>query len=158
MNPGGFDYEAWLLRQGIKRIGYVKNDKSNQKVGVASGYLILKFRYKIAKRLKQVLDQPVLGLVMALTLGDRSQLSRDQWQIFTRTGTNHLIAISGLHLSLIAGFVYFLTLFFWRHISIATQRIPAPMIASMTAFISALSYAALAGFSFSISPVNNTEP
>ncbi|MCZ6802730.1 MAG: DNA internalization-related competence protein ComEC/Rec2 [Proteobacteria bacterium] len=146
MNPGGFDYEAWMLRQGIKAIGYVKQDKLNQKMGVAEYYFIQRLRYKIAHQLKHELDKPLLGLVLALSLGDRSQLERKQWEIFTQTGTNHLIAISGLHLGLIAGFIYFLARFFWSRFYFATQRIPAPYFASLMAFAGAFFYAVLAGF------------
>ena len=111
MNPGGFDYEAWMLRKGIKATGYVKSGDYNQKLSVSRGYVIQKLRYKIAHQLKQILHKPLLGLVLALSLGDRSQLDRQQWKILTQTGTNHLVAISGLHLGLIAGFVYFLSRF-----------------------------------------------
>ncbi len=67
--------------------------------------------------------------------------------MLTHTGTNHLIAISGLHLGLIAGLIYFLARTLWRQFHFATQFIPAPIIASIFAFVGALFYAALAGFS-----------
>jgi len=111
MNPGGFDYEAWMFRRGIKAIGYVKQDKHNHKLDLTKNYFIQRLRYKLAHRLKQTLDKPLLGLVLALSLGDRSQLEPQQWRILSQTGTNHLIAISGLHLGLIAGFIYFLVRF-----------------------------------------------
>jgi competence protein ComEC len=146
MNPGGFDYETWMLRQGIKATGYVKFDEHNEKLGVVKGYLIQRLRYKIAHQLKQILEKPLLGLVLALSLGDRSQLEPHQWKILTQTGTNHLIAISGLHLGLVAGFIYFLARFVWSRFYFATQRVPAPIFASIMAFICAFIYALLAGF------------
>jgi len=57
-----------------------------------------------------------------------------------------LIAISGLHLGLIAGFIYFLARFIWSRFYFATQRIPAPIFASIMAFVGAFFYAVLAGF------------
>ncbi len=146
MNSGGFDYEAWMLRKGISAVGYVKHDPSNNKTGVRNVHLIQKVRFKLAQQLKQVLDKPLLGLVLALSLGDRSQLEAEQWKILTQTGTNHLIAISGLHLSLVAGFIYFLARFFWSRFHFLTLRIPAPTFASIMAFTGAFFYAALAGF------------
>ena len=146
MNSGGFDYEAWMLRQGRKAIGYVKFDELNQKLEVTKYYFIQRLRYKVAHRLKQTLDKPLLGLVLALSLGDRSQLEPQQWRILTQTGTNHLIAISGLHLGLIAGFIYFLARFVWSRFFLMTQYIPAPIFASIMAFVCAFIYAILAGF------------
>jgi len=146
MNTGGFDYEAWMLRQEIKATGYVKFDATNKKIGSDPSYFLQKLRHSLAQQLTQALDKPLLGLVLALSLGDRSQLDTEQWKILTQTGTNHLIAISGLHLSLVAGFIYFLASFFWSRFYFLTQRIPAPLFASLMAFVAAFFYALLAGF------------
>lgn len=146
MNSGGFDYEAWMLRQGIKATGYVKFDAYNKQIGTDQTYFLQKFRYKLAQQLKHSLDNPLLGLVLALSLGDRSRLDKEQWKILTSTGTNHLVAISGLHLSLVAGFIYFLASFVWSRFYFLTQRIPAPVFASLMAFAGAFFYALLAGF------------
>jgi len=147
MNPGGFDYETWLMRQGIKATGYVKNSKANQMLSDSNGYYIQRLRYKLSQEIKNKIDTPLLGLVLALSLGDRSQLDKSQWRVLTQTGTNHLIAISGLHLGLIAGLIYFLSQTIWRQFYFATQIIPAPIVASILAFVGAFFYAALAGFS-----------
>lgn len=146
MNSGGFDYEAWMLRQGIKATGYVKKSTLNKKITDTNHFFIEKQRDKIASQLKQRLDNPLLGLVLALSLGERSQLNVEQWQVLTQTGTNHLIAISGLHLGLIAGFTYFIAYFIWRQFYFLTQRLPAPYFASLAAFTIALIYALLSGF------------
>lgn len=147
MNHGGFDYETWMLRQGVKATGYVNKNQFNKRLRVSNTHYILRLRHTLAEKIKAVLDKPLLGLVMALSLGDRSQLEIDQWQVLTHTGTNHLIAISGLHLGLIAGFIYFLTQSCWRRFYFATQLIPAPIIAAVMSFMGAFFYAALAGFS-----------
>lgn len=147
MNHGGFDYETWMMRQGIKATGYVKKGKKNKILEKSNGYFVETLRYKLSHEIKKHVDEPLLGLVLALSLGDRSQLESSQWRVLTNTGTNHLIAISGLHLGLIAGVIYFLTRTLWRQFYFATQFIPAPIIASIIAFVSAFIYAALAGFS-----------
>lgn len=146
MNPGGFDYETWLFRQNIKAIGYITSNGLNQKLKAARGHYIQRLRYKLAYQLKETLDKPLLGIVLALSLGDRSQLDAQQWKTLSKTGTSHLIAISGLHLGLIAGFIYFLVRYIWSRFYFTTQIMPAPMFASIMAFIFALFYALLAGF------------
>jgi len=147
MNSGGFDYETWMMRQGIKATGYVKNSRTNRMVGDSNSAFMQRFRYKLSQEIKNKIDKPLLGLVLALSLGDRSQLDANEWQVLTETGTNHLIAISGLHLGLIAGLIYFLSQTIWRQFYFATQIIPAPIFASILAFVGAYFYAALAGFS-----------
>ena len=146
MNPGGFDYELWMLRQGVTATGYVKQDKQNKKIGVNNTYFIEKLRYKIADELKHKLEKPLLGLMLALSLGDRSELEVEQWKVLSQTGTNHLIAISGLHLSLVAGFIYILARFFWSRFHFLTQRVSSPLFASVMAFVAAFLYALLSGF------------
>lgn len=147
MNSGGFDYETWMMRQGIKATGYVKKSKTNQMLRESNGFFMQRLRYKLSQEIKNKIDKPLRGLVLALSLGDRSQLDPNQWRALTHTGTNHLIAISGLHLGLIAGLIYFLSQTIWRQFYFATQIIPAPIIASILAFAGAFIYAALAGFS-----------
>jgi competence protein ComEC len=146
MNPGNFDYEFWVMRQGISAIGYVKPDDFNKKIGHSNKYPVQILRHKFAVELNKMLDKPLLGFVLALSLGDRSKLEPEQWDVLTRTGTNHLIAISGLHLSLVAGFIYFLSRFFWSWFYFLTQRIPAPVFGSLMAFAGAFFYALLSGF------------
>lgn len=48
------------------------------------------------------------GIVKALTLGMRDGLSQEIRDLFQRTGTSHVLAISGLHMGIIAGFVYYI--------------------------------------------------
>lgn len=146
MNPGGFDYEGSLLRQGINSHGYVKQAVVNQRLNTEPGYFIQKWRYVISNRLKKIIDKSMYGLGLALSLGDRSQLHPDQLKILARTGTSHLIAISGLHLGLIASLFYFLARYVWSRFYCLTQRLPAPVFASIMAFIVAFIYAALTGF------------
>lgn len=144
-NPGGFDYEKWLLSRRIGATGYVKNHSHPQLIGVSSNY-VLRWRQWIAERIdKSIHDDLTRGIVKALSIGDRSDISSLQWTVFRRTGTAHLIAISGLHIGLIAGMVYFLvlrSLLWWPN-----PQVPARLIAIGFSLLAAVMYAALAGFS-----------
>jgi competence protein ComEC len=152
-NPGAFDYEGWLYQQGIDATGYVRSGKENDNVtkllGVESGPLIWIERlratlsHQIATALK---DKNHASLITALVVGDRQSMTDEQWSTLTRTGTNHLMAISGLHIGLIAGLFFFLINRAWRLIPRASLKVPAPRIAAITAIMAALIYAALAGF------------
>jgi len=151
MNPGGFDYERLLFRQGVDATGYVRRDDSNEvlpeTVTDFGGNIILAMRNYVSSRLgEQLGDHSRRGLIEALAIGHRTYISNAEWDILTRTGTNHLVAISGLHIGLIAGLVYVLMQFiFSRSVWIVT-RCPAQVLAAVCALLAAIIYSALAGF------------
>ncbi len=104
-------------------------------------------RQKLADTLDRVLaDNPYKGLFKALAIGSRADISPQQWQLLMRTGTNHLIAISGLHIGLLAALNGAMVFFIWRRIAYLNFRFPAFMVASVSALLAAVVYAALAGF------------
>lgn len=104
-NPGGFDYEAHLFRAGIGATGYVRSDERNQRLAEAgSSYLIGQARGWIAGRMALATneDSRMLGVLQGLAIGDTRRMTSEQWQVFAATGTTHLMAISGLHVSMVA--------------------------------------------------------
>jgi competence protein ComEC len=108
-NPGGFDYEAWLFQQRIRATGYVVRKKGNERLQDARPYYIHRLRYLMSKKLSPMMkERDNASLLPALVIGDRSGVQPDQWRILTTTGTSHLLAISGLHIGLVATFVFFL--------------------------------------------------
>ncbi|ADJ27409.1 DNA internalization-related competence protein ComEC/Rec2 [Nitrosococcus watsonii] len=149
MNPGGFDYEGWLFRQGFRATGYVRSATANRLIESHWYHHPLdRARQYLLEHMTPLLaDSPQRGLVQALTLGERGAITPQQWQVLERTGTNHLVAISGLHIGLLAGLAYFLGRRLWSLQATNTLTLPAPQAAAIGAIISALLYAALAGFS-----------
>jgi competence protein ComEC len=149
MNPGGFDYEGWLFRQGFRATGYVRPAAANHFVESRWYYYpIDRARQYLLERINiALLGSPQRGLVQALTLGKESGITSSQWQVLERTGTIHLVSISGLHISLLAGMAYFLGRRLWSLRAANTLALPAHQAAAIGAIISALCYAALAGFS-----------
>lgn len=143
-NPHGFDYEKWLFQQNIGATGYVRKSLQNKRLAPSDSWRIGGWREAVRRYLDKSNNEHI-GVIKALVLGDRSGISAEQWQVFRKTGTSHLIAISGLHIGLVStlmfGFVRRLTLAFP---SIARHAIRFACIAS---FVSAFLYAALAGFS-----------
>jgi competence protein ComEC len=81
--------------------------------------------------------------------GIAAALTPAQWEVFSRTGTSHLIAISGLHVGLVAGFVFLLARWLWSRSTWLMARLAAPRAAALAALMAALAYAALAGFAIS---------
>jgi len=145
MNPGGFDYEAWLFQNGINATGYIRESAENRKIQPAVLFDDTATRQLIAENISTILhDSAFTGFVAALAVGDRSGIDAQQWQVLINTGTNHLMAISGLHIGLAAAFGYWLC----RRLLPARimHIIPAQHAAMICAVIIALIYAMLAGF------------
>jgi competence protein ComEC len=147
MNPGGFDYEGWLFQHRIRATGYVRDDSSNRRLDVRHRP-IARLRDRLARAVAGALHgSPYTGIVSALTVGDRHGISAEQWQVFNATGTTHLMAISGLHIGLVAGIVFFIVERLWAWTVVPLWPWPSPKVAAVAAMTGALCYAALAGFS-----------
>ena len=147
-NPGGFDYEGWLFQHKVGASGYVLGaSPENRRLEKASGVSVHRIRNLIRLRLHEYLEtDPAGALIPALVIGDRSGLSFEQWQVLTRTGTSHLLAISGLHIGIIAGLGYVITLYLWPWTGLAVLGLATPRAAALVSMTGAVVYAALAGF------------
>ncbi len=147
MNPGGRDYERWLFEQRIGAKGYVRPSSDNQRLAEAGWHdWIDRLRLHIRDYLRCVFHDPKqAAMANALLTGDRSLLSGDQRELLARAGISHLIAISGLHIGIVAGLFYWLTERLWRRSERLALWCPASLAASVAALIAGLGYALLSG-------------
>jgi competence protein ComEC len=148
-NPGGVDHEAQLFREGIGATGYVRDDERNTRLVPASArYAVTRARGWISGRIRAAVRDPqVLGVLQGLAVGDTQAMTPEQWRVFASTGTTHLMAISGLHISMVAALAAWLGGVIVRCRSAQMRRWSAmhgQVIAGMTA---ALVYSTLAGMS-----------
>ncbi|GMR21410.1 MAG: DNA internalization-related competence protein ComEC/Rec2 [Gammaproteobacteria bacterium] len=147
-NPGGFDYEAYLFRRGIRARGYVRAHPPAILQEQAPMWGVDPFRARLGQAMRSSLSgSPYAGVLGALANGDRQGITTEQWRTFRATGTSHLMAISGLHIGLVATWVFFLWRRLWAWPGITVLWWPAPKTAALAALVAALVYAALAGFS-----------
>lgn len=147
-NPGSFDYQAELFQQNRCATGYLLEKLPLRLIQHAGPYYFIdSLRQKINQNVKKVLhNYALLGLINALTTGIRNEITDNQWRIMRNTGTNHLFAISGLHLVFIAGIIYWVVRFICTRIPYAALYIPMPKIVSAVTLLLTLFYSALAGF------------
>lgn len=149
-NPHGFDFEAWTLERGIRAGGYVRRAETNALLDPSAGgldYRLQRLRQDIRERFQAVLgDRPYGGVLVALAVGDQNAIPREQWRVFTRTGVNHLMSISGLHITMVSGLVFAVVSGLWRRSSRLTLFLPARKAAALAGALAAVSYGALAGF------------
>ena len=80
-------------------------------------------------------------------IGDEDAIGRQQWQVFLRTGTSHLMSISGLHITMLAGLAFGLAYAGWRRVEKLALRLPARKAAVVAGLLTAICYALVAGFS-----------
>lgn len=149
-NPHGFDLEAWTLEQGITASGYVRERPTPERLvarAATPAAWIASTRETIRNRIDTVLGEaPYAGVVAALVIGDQRAIPHEQWRAFTRTGVNHLLSISGLHVTMIAALAGWLVAFAWRRWPRAAERLPARQAGLLAAVLAAIGYAMLAGF------------
>jgi competence protein ComEC len=148
-NPGGFDFEGWLFRHGIRATGYVRNPSQARLLRAhASNRRIGYLRQTLADEIGRALEADTnRGVITALAIGERSGIEPQQWELLLKTGTNHLLAISGLHIGLVAAMFYFLSFRLWRRSMRLCRAWPAQRAAALTAILAGIGYAFLAGFS-----------
>lgn len=148
-NPGGFHYERYLNRQGIFVSGFV--------TGRADIILI---RHQQANPFRQALEDyrlyfkrllyanaptPGRDILEAMTLGNSKVIPQDVRDQFAATGTSHILAISGLHIGIVAAAGYFLILLLLKSSEYLMLRFNIIKIAAAAALIPVLIYALMAG-------------
>ncbi len=151
VNPAGFDYQAWLLRQGVGAIGYVLTKGDNQPLepGLSQFHWqdwINQQRQELQSWVVKNTASRERGILVALLIGDSALVQKDQWQRMQQTGTSHLIAISGLHVGFLAIFGFYLGLLLGKLVQLHWHACPALVFAWLGAIFCAGFYAALAGF------------
>ena len=158
-NPHTFDFELWALENNVRATGYVNNAEkliaghpkgNNIRLDArADGvfYLIESWREAVRDKFNSTLGYaPYAGVLTALAVGDQARIPQAQWQIFTRTGINHLVSISGLHITMLSGLCFALVYWLWRRSARLTLHLPARKAAAVAALLVAVGYALLAGF------------
>jgi competence protein ComEC len=115
LNPGGFDYAAYLERQGIDVVATVTGPGAVQVLESGSGSWrwaiwnqLDRWRGTIREAAVQTLRQPALGILLGIVIGERGYLEQELQEWFMVTGTVHLLSISGSHLGLVAFVVFWI--------------------------------------------------
>ena len=110
-NPGGFDYEKYLLYQQIMVRGFINDPEKivimRQNQGNRMKAFIENFRMKLKTVIYENAQSPQREIIQAMILGDQKEISRDITEKFNRTGVSHIIAISGFNVGMIAVFSLF---------------------------------------------------
>lgn len=145
-NPGAPERGREALRDRLHAEGTVLAVVPAQRLREAPSSL-LKMRADIEARIRDhVVDRDAAALLAGLAVGATGAISREQWRVFSLTGTTHLVAISGLHVTLFAWLAAVIVRRLWRRLPSVQQRIDREPLAAGIGVTAALGYALLAGF------------
>lgn len=114
-NPNGFDYAAYLKRQGIGATTYLSSDKW-KKIGRNPDFLLHRFANQSRNFLLEIykkygVDGSEFAVLAALTLGYTDSLDPELYKLYSHTGAVHILSVSGLHVGIVYGAIMFLLQF-----------------------------------------------
>lgn len=149
LNPGGFDVEKHLLVHRIRATGYVVNSEFNQILASSIyHYPLARFRQFLIDKMAQALNADDLApLIIALVTGAEDKITQSQWQVMRDTGTSYLVAISGLHIGLVASIVFIFMQFLWKFSRCLPLILPAREAGIIGGLIIGFIYGMVSGFS-----------
>lgn len=140
-NPGQFNYQQYLMKQGISSQVTISNVSDITCSGTSFRGEVFSFRQNVMQNATIDLSDSTRGWLHALLLGDTSRIDQSTIELFRRWNMSHLLAISGMHISVLVGFMYFLIV----RLGWCTKRSAAYVL-----FILLLFYPMLAGGSPSV--------
>lgn len=153
-NPGGFDYERFLHRQGIFATGFIPD---------SSGIILLRknsanrFRSQLETfrlYLKEIIytnaPAPQREIIEAMTLGNQTAIPADIRDNFSRTGTSHILSISGFHVGMVAATAFFLVSFLLKSSEYLMLRFNIIKLSAAAAFLLVLFYSCIAGMGVTV--------
>ena len=124
-NPGGFDSERHALSQRIAATGYVREPGRARQQSMPEG--IDAWRERMSTRIQAAVPSASSRYIRALALGDTRGLEDRDWEVLRAAGVTHLIAISGFHVGLVAGFFALCGAGLWRWVPSWARRMPMPI-------------------------------
>lgn len=152
--PGGFDYArtAWFERLG--GVGYtLSRPVVEDHVEPADAYStvqrwIEQFRASVGARISQVLPNETGAIARALITGERGGISEETNDAFRASGLFHILSISGLHMVVMAGAVFYAVRFLLALFPAIALRFPIKKIAAVAGMFAAVAYMAISGGAF----------
>jgi competence protein ComEC len=148
-NPGRFDYERSQNRRGLYVSGFVRNraDIVLIRHDTASGLKLKleRFRLYLKRLLEAHAPSPQREILQAMTIGDQKAIPQDVRDQFARTGTSHILSISGLHVGIVAASAFFLFLLALKSSEYCMLRFNIIKTATAATMVPVLIYALIAG-------------
>jgi competence protein ComEC len=147
VNPGAPDAERMFFRDRVHALATVISAPINPRIDTGHRPHD-SMRERIAAHIdSKVADRDASALMQALAVGVTGSMSREQWRIFNATGTTHLVAISGMHVTLFAVVAFAAMRALWSAVLYRFVPWRRENFAALVGFIAATAYATMAGLS-----------
>jgi competence protein ComEC len=143
--PGGFDFRVKAYYDGISAVGFTIADATLIRKNGAKTDHVQAFRDHVRQRLYTVMNARYAAIAQALLTGERDGITKQDTQNLRTSGLAHLLAISGLHVGLVAGCVFFFIRLFLVIVPGIALRYPVKKWAAGCAIAVAFFYMVLAG-------------
>jgi competence protein ComEC len=152
-NPGGYDYVAAMEMRGLACAASVSDGRRIVPMGQGRldflDFVLEKMRHPVRRLLEDKVDPSVRGILAALILGERQAVSQSMREPFDKAGLGHIMAVSGLHIGIVAGaFFFFFRWILCRSPSLMLHRNVHGLAAILTG-VPVVLYTAMAGFQVS---------
>lgn len=141
--PGGFDFRRHAWFQQIGAVGYARDPLTVLSAGSGGGLYAL--RLALADAIAARLGPPAGGVAAAIVTGHRGHLTADVVETLRTANLSHLLAISGLHMGLLAASIFGLVRGGLALVPPLALRVPGKKIAAVLALLAASGYLALSG-------------
>lgn len=145
--PGGFDFQRSAFFDGLGAVGFAVGQAEVLEAGSVggTGLAVAAVRARIAGRLVEVLPEQTGAVAAALIVGERAGLDETTEAAFRDSGLAHLLAISGLHMGLVAGTLFAGVRLVLCLIPGVALRRPVKKLAACAALVGSVAYLVLAG-------------
>lgn len=148
--PGAFDFQRQLFFDGIGAVGYAVGtprtiDGPPQTLWRRLLSAMEELRQEIAVRVDAVIEPPTAAVTIALLNGQQTGIAPPVMQDFRNSGLAHLLSISGLHISLVAGLVMFAARALLAAIEPVALRWPIKKLAAALGLMAAVAYMLVVG-------------
>jgi len=145
--PGGFDFQRFAWFRQLGAVGYARTPMLEIMPPDRAGWRMAVFRARmqLAAGLKARLNGQKGAFAAAILTGDRSAVQPAVLQSLRASNLAHLLAISGLHMGLLTGFVFAAVRYGLALVPRLALRLPGKKIAAVCAFLSAIMYLVLSG-------------
>lgn len=149
-NPGAFDYKRYLAFKGIRAVSYVRGENIRLIKKAKPDFLsawIRNVRNRISNFIENRLEDNTEAVMKALIVGDRSGIPQFLKDRFHRAGAGHLLAISGLHIGIIATIAFFIFKWLLGRFRILLIHAHVRKCAALLSLIPIIFYGIIAGLS-----------
>ncbi|MBN2515142.1 MAG: DNA internalization-related competence protein ComEC/Rec2 [Deltaproteobacteria bacterium] len=152
-NPGGFDYKRYLLLRNVRVRGFINNPSKialiRENRGNCFKIRLEDFRTSIRNLISETAPDENGKILQALLLGEKGEIPDVLLESFKRTGISHILAISGLHIGIIAFLSLSIIKIIMRSSEYLLLRFDMLKISVLFAMLPIIIYAFVAGFGIS---------